>query len=136
MPTNLIPKIVLTLMTLYYAWVPAMADIGDSHLHNHEWSAHSRVHLVWFLIFTGFVAVIAIAAMWWKNALVLAALLGLAFNGAFLIAGALASTYDGEIGGGSGIPIQVIEFGTLAVLFAAALVWFGFSERRGDHSLV
>ena len=128
-------KILLTVMTLYYVYVPAMADIGDTHLHNDEWSDHARVHLVWFLIFTAFVGLLGVATMWFKDAPLICALIGLAFNGAFLIAGALASTYDGVISGGDGIPIQVIEFGLLAVLFAAAIGFLLFNERRAPAAL-
>ena len=60
MRTNLVLKIGLTLMTLYYVYVPASADIGDSHLHSAEWSDHSRVHLVWFLVFTALVGAVGV----------------------------------------------------------------------------
>ena len=128
-------KILLTAMTLYYVYVPAMADIGDSHLHSDEWSDHARVHLVWFLVFTALVGLIGVVVMWWKDAPIVAAMIGLGFNGAFLIAGALASSYDGVISDGDGVPIQVIEFGFLAVLFAAALVYLGMRERTAPTAL-
>ncbi|MEM8924367.1 MAG: hypothetical protein AAGD35_12770 [Actinomycetota bacterium] len=136
MRTNLALKIALSLMTLYYVYVPAMADIGDSHLHSDEWSAHARVHLVWFLLFTAFVGLVGVGLMWWKNAPIVSALIGLSFNGAFLLAGALASRYDGVVSGADGVPIQVIEFGALAVLFFAALVYLGVAERRSPSALV
>ena len=128
-------KILLTLMTIYYIYVPAMADIGDSHLYSDEWSDHARVHLVWFLLFTAFAGITGIALMWWKDAPIVSALIGLGFNGAFLIAGALASTYDGVISEADGVPIQIIEFGTLAALFFAALLYLGISERTAPTTL-
>ncbi|MEM7094275.1 MAG: hypothetical protein AAF567_14830 [Actinomycetota bacterium] len=129
---RLFVKIMLTLMTIYYVVIPAMADIGDSHLHSSEWSDHARVHLVWFLTFTAAAGLIGVGIMWLRDAPLVCALLGLGFNGAFLFAGALASTYDGVVSNANGIPIQVIEFGLLAVLFAAALAYLALVDRPAD----
>ena len=123
-------KLLVTVMTAYYVAIPTMADIGDSHLHSDEWSDHARVHLVWFLTFTALVGVMGVVVMWLKDAPAISSLIGLSFNGAFLFAGAIASSYDGVISDADGIPIQVIEFGILAVLFAAVLAFLAVGERR------
>ncbi|MEM7325385.1 MAG: hypothetical protein AAF531_20025, partial [Actinomycetota bacterium] len=65
-----------------------------------------------------------------QDAPMVSALIGLSFNGAFLIAGALASSYDGVVSDADGVPIQVIEFGALAALFLAAIGFLAFRDRR------
>ena len=121
-------------MSVYYVAIPTMADIGDSHLFSDEWSDHARVHLVWFLTFTGLVGFVGVAVMWLQDTPAISALIGLSFNGAFLFAGALASRYDGVVSDADGIPIQVIEFGALATAFAAVLVYLAVSNRRSSLS--
>ena len=128
-------KILITAMTVYYVAIPTMADIGESHLDSDEWSDHARVHLVWFLTFTGLVGFIGVVVMWLQDAPAISALIGLSFNAAFLFAGALASRYDGVISDADGIPIQVIEFGALAIAFAAVLFYLAAGNRRSSLSL-
>ena len=94
MNSRLAIKTALTLMTIYYVYIPTSADIGDSHLHNEEWSDHARVHLVWFLAFTALIATISVVWMWMQDAPLMNVLIGLSFNGAFLFAAAIASSYD------------------------------------------
>ena len=88
-------KIVLTLMTLYFAFIPVSVDVGDDHLYNPEWAAHSKVHLVWFLVFSVLMAGVSIYLLWAKDELIAPALIGLSFNFGFVFAYFTAPFYGG-----------------------------------------
>ena len=79
-------KIVLTLMTIYFAVIPISVDIGEGHLLNPEWAPHSKLHLVWFLLFTALIAGVSIYTLWGKDEIFVPALIGLSFNIGFLVA--------------------------------------------------
>lgn len=44
-------KLFLTIATLIYGVVPAIADLNETHLFNEHWSPHARLHGAWFLFF-------------------------------------------------------------------------------------
>ncbi|MEM7119161.1 MAG: hypothetical protein AAF614_42480 [Chloroflexota bacterium] len=137
MTKKLIIKILVSLLTFYYAYVPASADLNESHLLNPDWSPHSRVHLVWFLTFTAITAVIAIYMVWVKDETTIPALIGLGFNSGFLVAYLTASSYGGSLSdsvgeaASSGIPINLLENGILWIVFLAIVgyqVWQGSAQ--------
>ncbi|MEM7538957.1 MAG: hypothetical protein AAF639_42765 [Chloroflexota bacterium] len=126
MNTNIITKAIVTLLTIYYVYVPASADIGHSHLLNPAWAPHSRVHLVWFLVFTATTGIIALYLLWFKNETTIAALIGLGFNTGFLVAYLTASSYGGSLSdsvgeASSGIPINLLENGVMWLIFLAII---------------
>ena len=126
MNINIITKAIVTLLTIYYVYVPASADIGHSHLLNPAWAPHSRVHLVWVLVFTATTGIIALYLLWFKNETTIAALIGLGFNTGFLVAYLTASSYGGSLSdsvgeASSGIPINLLENGVMWLIFLAII---------------
>ena len=92
---KMIIKLVLTVLTIYFAAVPIMVDTGESHLFNPEWAAHSKLHLVWFLLFTAFIAGLSLYLLWFRDEILVPALIGLSFNISFVFAYFTAPFYDG-----------------------------------------
>ena len=117
-------KLLLTAMTIYFAVIPIMVDIGEGHLFNPEWAAHSRVHLVWFLSFTALVSAVSIYHMWVNDDIFIPALIGLSFNSCFVLAYFTAPLYGGTDPGEtvqlfplSDIPPNLTENLILGILF-------------------
>lgn len=132
--SRVIVKILISLMTFYYAYVPASADLNESHLLNPAWAPHSRVHLVWFLVFTATTAVIVLYLIWFRDETIIPALIGLGFNSGFIVAYLTASSYGGSLSdsvdaaASSGIPINLLENASLGIVFIMIIL---FQAGRG-----
>ncbi|MEM8863571.1 MAG: hypothetical protein AAGD96_35130, partial [Chloroflexota bacterium] len=86
-------------------------------------SPHSRVHLVWFLVFALFAGIIAIYLVWAKDEPIIGAFIGLGFTSGFLVAAFTASSYGGSLSDSvgevsQGIPINLMENGVMWLIFA------------------
>jgi hypothetical protein len=81
-------KILLTLATLGYSLVPAIADFNKTHATNPSWLPHARYHVVWQVMSYVCMALIALYLIWGS-----ADVFGLA--GLWLAAGLAASAYGG-----------------------------------------
>ena len=44
---NLIARILLSLVTVGYAFITILADINKTHATNPAWTPHARFHVVW-----------------------------------------------------------------------------------------
>ena len=81
-------KILLTVVTLGYSFIPAMADFNKTHATNPKWLPHARYHVVWQVSSYICMALIALYLIWGS-----ADAFGLA--GLWLAAGLAASAYIG-----------------------------------------
>jgi hypothetical protein len=81
-------KILLTVVTLGYSLIPALADFNKTHATNPKWLPHARYHVVWQVMSYICMAVIALYLIWGN-----ADAFGLA--GLWLAAGLAASAYIG-----------------------------------------
>ncbi|MEM9170117.1 MAG: DUF6640 family protein [Pseudomonadota bacterium] len=113
-------KILLTLATLIYGIVPAIADLNESHLLNPLWSPHARVHAAWFLFFGAAMAFMSLYFAWVKDNLLLPAFVGLMFVGGFWTAYLTAPLYGGALVDDNGIETKVL--GLEANVFTFLLV--------------
>lgn len=134
--TKTIIKIVLTLMTIYFAAIPISVDIGDGHLFNPEWAPHSKVHLVWFLLFTALVAVISIYLLWFRDEILATAFIGLSFNFGFVFAYFTAPYYGGvspdeasQAFSITDVPPNLAENSILGIIFLSVVVYQLVSRR-------
>jgi hypothetical protein len=61
---NLVPRILLTLVTAGYGAVTILADINKTHATNPAWTPHARFHVVWQIsTYAGF-GLLALALIW------------------------------------------------------------------------
>lgn len=86
-------KILLTVVTLGYSLIPAIADFNKTHATNPKWLPHARYHVVWQVMSYICMALIALYLIWAS-----ADVFGLA--GLWLAAGLAASAYIGFFCGG------------------------------------
>ena len=81
-------KILLTVVTLGYSFIPAMADFNKTHATNPKWLPHARYHVVWQVSSSICIALIALYLIWGS-----ADRFGL--SGLWLAAGLAACAYIG-----------------------------------------
>ena len=94
MPSNL-SKILTSIGTLWYGFIPVVADLNDSHLLKPDWMPHAKFHLAWLLATGSFLAAYAFYLTWRKAQVVEAALIGLCVMSGFWIAAFTKSLYGG-----------------------------------------
>jgi len=126
----LIIKIVVTIGTLVYGIVPAIADLNETHLFNPQWSPHARVHGAWFLFFGALMSFLALFLLWVRNDLMLPIVIGLCFVAGFWLAVLTASFYGGALVDINGVHTHVLGldsnvfvFSMLGILFGACLIF-------------
>ena len=136
MKRKTVVKLALTIMTTYFAVVPMLADVSDSHLFNSEWPPHSKVHLVWFLMFTGLIAGISIFLLWFKDELLAPSLIGLSFNFSFVVAFYAAPFYGGVEEGHAvsltDIPPNLAENVALGLGFLGIAIYLQMRRQKED----
>lgn len=123
-------KILISVVTLIYGIVPAIADINETHLLNPEWSPHARVHGAWFLFFGGSMAMMSLFFLWAKDWIYIPCFVGLMFASGFWVAVLLAPLYGGSLTDPNGIQSKVLgldgnvfTFSIVTVILLSTLVW-------------
>ena len=121
-------KIGVSALTAFYGFVPAFADLNETHLFNPLWSAHARFHGAWFLAFAAGVALISLFLMWWRDEVFVPIFLGLMFAIGFWIATVFGPAYGGALVDPNGhthtivgIEANKFLFSVVTLLFIAAL---------------
>ncbi len=94
-------KILLTLATLGYSFVPAAVDSNNTHATNPSWDPHSRFHVVWQVSSYVYVALLALYLIWTAGSdtwpLWLAFFIAAAAYGGFWTAVLSRSVYGGTL---------------------------------------
>ena len=117
-------KLFLTIATLIYGVVPAIADLNETHLFNPHWSPHARLHGAWFLFFGFAMAMLSLYLAWVRDGLVLPSVIGLLFSVCFWMAYLTAPFYGGALVDENGIEGPVL--GIEANVFTFSLVTAAF----------
>lgn len=136
---ELTARILLTIATVGYGFVPMLADFNATHATNPEWPRHARFHVVWQVLGFAAVAVIALYLIWsggpmLQERLYLAGALGLAGLFGFFAAMALRPLYGGGTYDTNGIQpfkapvgsgmwdVNVTVFTIVLLIFVAGLI--------------
>lgn len=121
-------KICISAITIFYGFVPAFADLNETHVLNPLWSAHARFHGIWFLAFAAGIALIGLCLIWRHNALYVPIFFGLMFAVGFWVATIFGPTYgaalfdaNGHVQTIAGIEANMFLFSTMTVILIAAL---------------
>jgi hypothetical protein len=106
---NLIARILLSLATIGYGFVPMKVDFNKTHATNPLWTPHARFHVVWQMLSYGGFGVIALALIWLRGPLAverlyLAAAFGVAVYGAFFATALARSLFGGRLHDDNGVP--------------------------------
>ncbi len=132
-------KIGVSALTAFYGFVPAFADLNETHLLNPLWSAHARFHGAWFLVFAAGVALVSLYLMWWRDEVFVPIFLGLMFAVGFWIATVFGPAYGGALVDPNGhthtiagVETNMFLFSVVTTLLIAALglavwIWRGKS---------
>lgn len=98
--SNLIARILLTLVTIGYAFATILADFNKTHATNPKWTPHARFHVVWQISsYAGF-GVLALALTWWPGPMAVERLYLVAAMGAIVYAGFFVAVFAMPIYGG------------------------------------
>ena len=92
---KILPKILITLATIFYGIMPVIADLSDSHLLNPSWMPHAKFHLVWLLSTNSLFALFALYLIWIENKAFQAGLIGIIVMSGFWIAAFTRDLYGG-----------------------------------------
>ena len=65
-----IGRLLITVVAVFLAVGPPMADLNASHVANPLWPGHARLHTVWLISTNSLVAMIALALLWLRPATV------------------------------------------------------------------
>lgn len=129
----LLLKIVVSLITVFYGLVPALADLNETHLFNPLWSEHARFHGAWFLAFTAGIAMTSLYLIWMKDQVFLPIVFGLMFAAGFWVATIFRSTYGGGLVDPNGHEHRILGIESNLFLFSAVtallLITLGFAFR-------
>ena len=86
-------KYLISFSTLWYGIIPLIADLTESHLHNANWTPHSKFHLAWLLSTSTLISIYFMYLKWNKYSTIQAALNGLCIMMGFWIASIFKSQY-------------------------------------------
>ena len=127
-------KVLITLATLVYGIVPAIADLNETHLLNPDWSAHARLHGAWFLAFAAGMALIGLFILWRRDQLLLPILIGLLFAAGFWVAVVTAPFYGGALVDENGIEAVVLGLDANVFTFSVLTTVLLFTLAYALHS--
>lgn len=128
----LIGRGAMTLGIAIYAFVPLVVDLGSTHALHPQWPPHARMHLVWLVVTSCAVGLVALRFVWrtpWSRASAsLAGLLSLCVLGGFFLSAATHPLYAGALHDPGGVPpVGPVDANLLAFTVALALVAVGWS---------
>lgn len=90
-----LPKVLISLASIFYGVMPVIADLSDSHLLNTNWTPHAKFHLAWLLSTNTLLAILALYLLWFAGRALLAGVIGLSVMAGFWIASLTKSTFGG-----------------------------------------
>jgi hypothetical protein len=98
----LIAKILVTIATLAYTFIPLFVDFRASHMAAEYWSAHARFHLGWTLSAHVFALPVLLYVLWGKlhgtgRSVRLVGFLGMAYTLGFFITAAMRDKLDAAL---------------------------------------
>ncbi|MEM6383812.1 MAG: DUF6640 family protein [Pseudomonadota bacterium] len=122
-------KVFVSAITIFYGFIPALADLNETHLFNPLWSEHARFHTAWFLAFTAGVSSIALFLIWRRDEVFVPIALGMMFAAGFWVATLFRDGYGGALVDSNGhthtiagIESNMFLFSVVSILLVAALV--------------
>ena len=102
-------KILLTLATAMYTFVPPIVDLNKTHASNPLWVSHARFHVVWQTMIMLGIGLLSIYLLWFSEiggvfSIDLAFILGLIVLGSFVINVGAKKLYAGTLSDPNGVP--------------------------------
>lgn len=121
----IVGKILISISTIIYGFIPPFFDLNKTHATNPNWTGHSRFHVVWQVMITFFISILALYLLWenhfeTKN-LVISFVLGLSVLGSFVLNIVLMNLYGGKLADKNGVS-KTFNFNPNLVGFVFALI--------------
>lgn len=130
-------KILMTVATMIYGFIPPIADFNKTHAENPLWPGHARFHVVWQVIITFGVALLSIYLLWSKKteralSIRISCILGTIVLGGFLSNSIIANLYGGTLSDPNGVPpiFSNIDANLLIFFFGFVLLLIGYYMSR------
>ena len=106
---HLTGKILISLATVIYGFIPLFVDLGKTHATNPLWTSHARFHVVWQVIIMFFLAITGLYFLWFSDttesySINLPFLFGLIVLGGFLLNVLVRHLYKGTLSDPNGVP--------------------------------
>lgn len=123
---HLAGKILLTLASVMYSFVPPIVDLNRTHATNPLWVSHARFHVVWQVMIMLGIGILSIYLLWFSGigqiAINLSFILGLIVLGSFLINVGVKKLYAGTLSDPNGVPPIFKNVDANLFFFTLALV--------------
>ena len=121
-------KLLMTLATLIYGFIPPFADFNHTHAANPLWPGHARFHVVWQVIITFFLAILGLYLLWVRKtekdfSIKISFLLGLIVLGGFMTNAIITHLYGGALSDPNGVPPIFSNVDANLFTFAIGLVF-------------
>ncbi len=128
MTKQIIGKILISIATIQYGFVPPFVDFNATHATNPLWVGHARFHVVWQVFITFFLAIFGLYSVWKKQTEIgLATLLGLFVLGGFFLNVTVMGIYSGTLSDSNGVPpIFGIDANLVSFSIALSLLIIGY----------
>lgn len=125
---NLIARVLLTLATLGYGFLPVLADFNRTHATNPRWTPHARFHVVWQVSSYCGIGLIALVLTWTAGSpakLWLAVALAAVVYAGFFVTAFAMPRFGGTLADENGVrPLGTVNLGGRPVVLDANLTAF------------
>lgn len=124
---HLTGKILLTLASAMYSFVPPFVDLNRTHATNPLWISHARFHVVWQVMIMLGIGMLSIYMLWFSSidqrfTVNFSFILGLIVLGSFMINVGVRKLYAGTLADPNGVPPIFKKVDTNLFFFTLALV--------------
>ncbi len=107
--TVLTGKILMTIATVFYGFIPPFVDFNATHATNPSWVGHARFHIVWQVMSTFFLGILSLYLLWFcKDNPVftnsLSFIIGCIVLGGFFLNVGIRKIYAGTLSDPNGVP--------------------------------
>ncbi len=135
----MLARILMTVVTLGYSLIPAIADLNRTHATNPLWTGHARYHVIWQVTSYILIATIGLFLLWAPGPMaderfLVATAMAVAIYIGFFTALATMRLYDGTLADDNGVPsvtifgcmidLNVLVFSVIVLLLAVSQVVF------------
>lgn len=131
-------KIAITFSIILYAIVVPFLELNETHLFNHDWTPHVKIHEVWQLITNSSIGLFCLWLLWVKKETKISAILSLLITGGFLLAFTLKESYGGSMKyvDGSEKTILGVNIGVLGFGLAFILLLFTVMTKTSKSTFI
>jgi hypothetical protein len=132
--------LLMTVATLVYGIIPPLVDLTETHVFHHDWTPHSRMHMVWLLGTNSLISITSLYFLWLHKSdrlfgVRLAGILGICVYSGFWLSAASMSLYNGSLSDKLGVPTFMgIDGNVITFSLALLILLSGWYLARKKYS--